>query len=360
MKRIGIDARLLQETGPGRYLRNLIENLGEIDRHNEYFILLLKKDLNLKTSKNFHKVEADFRWYTMAEQIELPKLLKKYNLDLVHFPHFNVPILYSGKFVVTIHDLIHQHHSLNRSSTHSLPIYQLKKLAYRKAFSTALKKSQKILTVSEFVKTQLIDEWKINSDKIMVTYEGVEEKFFKKFKSDLNIKPPFILYIGNAHPHKNVEGLIKAFLNLRKSYQYLSLVLIGPNNFFWDRIKQAYNQKDIHFTGPLSDPEYIGLLRGATCLVQPSFEEGFGLPLLEAMAAEVPIVSSKAGSLPEIGGQAAVYFDPTNLEEMENKVSSVLNNQKLRQELINQGKDRVKQFSWKKMAEQTRAVYLEI
>ncbi len=243
--RIGIDARFYGvHAGIGRYVRNLISNLEQIDKENEYFIFLLSKGFNLTSfNKNFHKVEANFPWYGISEQTKFPSLLKKYKLDLVHFPHFNAPIFYNGEFIVTVHDLIHQKFTMKRVTTHNPLVYKIKHLGYMATFKKAIKKSDKVITVSEFVKNELIDYWRVSSNKIIVTPEAVEQKFLDNSKKidrnfvqktldKFNIKAPFIYYIGNAHPHKNVEGLIKAFLTLRKKYQYLSLVLAGYDNYF--------------------------------------------------------------------------------------------------------------------------------
>src|SRR3989344_2518486 len=346
--RIGIDGRLWGEAGVGRYIRNLVRELSKIDNKNDYYLLLLKKHLGQKLPKNFHEVEADFRWYGAAEQRQLPKLLKSLNLDLVHFPHFNIPVFYSGKFVVTIHDLIHQHHKMNRATTLNPLIYKLKHMAYNHAFKTSLKKSQKIITVSEFVKKQLKDEMGVSENKIVVTHEAVEgqlitdaagcnQEKIKKVQEKYGITPPFIYYVGNAHSHKNVEGLIKAFLELRKKYQYLQLVLSGHDHYFWERVKKEFMDsrlrgndkgiKDVIFTGYVSDVEMVALYKSCQVYVFPSFEEGFGIPLLEAMACGAPVVSSNAASLPEIGGDAVLYFDPKNTEDMADKIQYVLNNQ---------------------------------
>ncbi|MDO8638480.1 MAG: glycosyltransferase family 1 protein [Candidatus Daviesbacteria bacterium] len=370
--KIVIDGRLINESGIGRYLRNLIGQLQVLDSRNEYFILLLQKDLSFKLAKNFQKVEVNFRWYTLQEQLKLPGILKKINPDLVHFPHFNVPIFYSGKFVVTIHDLIHQHYPTNRATTLDPITYRLKKIGYGKVFSNASQKSSKILTPSNFVKNQLIKEWNIDVNKIVVTPEAVDDKIFSTEKimnqkkidqviDKFKIKQPYIFYVGNAHPHKNVEGLIEAFLNLRQSYQYLQLVLSGHDHFFWERLKKKYeNNFNIIFTGFVFDEELQALYAGAKCFVMPSREEGFGLPILEAFAASCPVVSSSAGSLLEVGGDAALYFDSSSQEEMVEKIQQVLNSEKLRNELIKKGQQRVKQFSWQKMAKQTMDIYNSI
>lgn len=360
--RVGIDARLYNEKGLGRYIKNLITNLQKLDKDNIYYIFLLEKDFKeLKFSKNFIKVLADFRWYTIKEQTHFPKILNQYNLDLLHVPHFNVPIFYKGKMVVTIHDLIHQHVDIRSASTHNFLIHKIKKLGYKKAFGTALKKSSKIITVSKFVKKQLENEWNVPTQKISVTYEGVDESFGKKESPGIlrenNIKPPYIFYVGNAHPHKNIRELVKVFFELRKKHQYLQLVLSGDDNFFWPEIKKEYKDQNIIYTGKVSDEELVTLYKNAQAFVTASLEEGFGLPLLEAFALGCPVVSSNMGSLPEVGSDAALYFSPKNQEDMIEKLQKVLNDQKLRKELIEKGKKRVKDFSWEKMAKETLKIY---
>lgn len=367
--RIGIDARLWSEAGVGRYIRNLVRNLAEIDRKNDYYLFLLKKNLKQNIPKNWHLIEAEIPWYSLSEQTKLPKLLNSYKLDLVHFPHFNVPVFYKGNFIVTIHDLIHQHFKMERATTHGPLVYKVKLFAYRQVFSHAVKKSQQVIAVSNYVKKQLEDEWEVNPKKIVVTKEAAEDNILnlatrmtvdgidqvlKKFK----IAKPYIFYVGNAHPHKNVEGLIKAFLKIRKNYQCITLVLAGSDHYFWERIKKEFNHPDIIYTGFVSDIELVGLYKGSDVYVVPSFEEGFGIPLLEAFVCGVPVVSSKLGSLTEIGGDAALYFDPHDMGEMVNKIMTVLNDQKLRKELIQKGNDRSKEFSWKKLAQETLDIYL--
>ncbi len=367
--RIGIDARLWREAGVGRYIRNLIYHLQEIDKNNQYFVFLLKRDFNqVSLSQNFKKIEANFSWYGVSEQLNFPKLLAKYSLDLVHFPHFNVPVFYNKKFVVTVHDLIHQHFKMERATTLNPLVYKIKQMGYRRVFSHAINKSKKIITVSDFVKTQLRDEMKIQPDKITVTKEAAEDSIIalsKKISKEkindeirkLGIKPPFVFYVGNAHPHKNVEGLIKAFNALRKKYQYLQLVLSGHDHYFWKRVKKENQGKDIIYTGYITDDQLVALYKGAQVFVMPSLEEGFGIPLLEAFACGCPVVSSNQGSLSEVGGEAAIYFDPGNIQEMVNKIEFILNNNPARKKIIEKGEQRCKQFSWKKLAQETKRIY---
>ncbi len=388
--RIGIDARFLSEAGVGRYIKNLLYYLQELDLKNEYFILLREKDFEkIKfKNKNFNKILADISWYGVSEQIELPKILYSLKLDLAHFPHFNIPIFYRGKFVVTIHDLIHQKFKMKRATTLNPLLYSVKHHAYNFALKTALKKSEKVITVSDYVEGELRNQWNVPDNKIIVTKEGVEDKLFqiakKCTKNDIDsvlkkfgIKPPFLFYVGNAHPHKNVEGLIKAFLKLRKNYEqsfqssnddshHLQLVLSGGEHYFWERIKREAADsrlrgndgfKNIIFTGFVSDEEMVALYKSAKVYVVPSFEEGFGIPLLEAMACGVPVASSQRASLPEVGGDAAIYFDPYSVDDMALKISTILNSQMIQRELVEKGHKRVKEFSWRKMAELTLKVY---
>ena len=359
MSRIIIDGRMINESGIGRYLRNLLDNLQKIDKINDYHILLLEKDFNTVVYYgNFHKVLANFKWYTITEQIKLPKILHDLVPDLVHFPHFNVPLLYKGKFVVTIHDLIHQHQAM---STHGKLLFSLKKYGYKKVFSVAVRKSQKILVPSEFVRHQLLNEWKVEDSKVVVIYEGVNLSHPRGGLALHGIKSPYILYVGNAHPHKNIEGLIIAFLKLKDSSLRqngdLKLVLAGKSNYFWEGIKKKYDHPKIIYTGFVSDEELASLYKNASVYVEPSFEEGFGLPILEAFAAGCPVVASNIGSLKEVGGDAVLYFDPNDLGDMVEKIYMVLKSENLSKELIEKGRKRVKLFSWKKMAEQTMEVY---
>jgi len=373
--RIVIDARLWSESGLGRYIRNLIGELQKIDEDNEYYILLLKNNYDslVYHTKNFHKVLADFKWYSLEEQVKLLKILRELKPDLVHFPHFNVSFFYKGKFVVTIHDLIHQHFQTRETSTLNPIFHAVKKFGYKKIFSHAIKNSAKIITPSEFVKKQLIGEWGVKEEKVEVTYEGVDDKIIQlaKEKSVSSFQKPYLFYIGNAQPHKNLSRLISVFKKLREKYPDLNLVLSGPDHIFWEKIKSEIassktprndgQDSGILFTGYVSEEEMVGLYKNAEAFVMPSLEEGFGIPILEAMACGCPVVSSNAGSLPEVGGPASagavLYFDPHNEEDMVRVIGEVLGDKGLRKELIKKGERRYKEFSWQKLAKQTLEIY---
>ena len=174
--RIGIDARFYGPSsgkGIGRYTQQLIANLEKIDYQNEYFIFLRKEnfDLYLPQNKRFHKILANYKWYSFKEQVYFPFKLYKLKLDLVHFLHFNIPLLYFRKFIVTIHDLIHQKSS-QESSTLPLFVFFLKKMAYFVVIKSAIKRSKKIITVSYFSKEEIVKYYSVKPNKIFVTYES--------------------------------------------------------------------------------------------------------------------------------------------------------------------------------------------
>ncbi len=371
--KIGIDARMINASGIGRYITNLLNNLVELDKENEYFVFLKKSDLNSIDfqNKNFQKVEADFNWYSFQEQISFPSVLYKYRLDLMHFPHFNIPVFYNGKFVVTLHDLTHYDFKMSRASMHNRLYYEIKHQVHKLVMFQAFNKSKKIITVSNFVKDELIRRFKIRKSKIEVTYESGGRDFIKmknkltknqeiEILEKFSIKKPYLFYIGNTHPHKNVEGLIEAYLKLRNNYQYLQLVIAGTDDFFLERIKVKYQHKDIIYTGFVTDEQLTTLYLNAQAFVFPSFSEGFGIPILEAFALSCPVVLSNKTALPEVGGEACLYFDPYNIDDMAEKISKVLNDQKLREYLIKKGLKRYKLFSWEKLAKETLKVYQSV
>jgi len=244
--RIGIDARFFGSIGKGlgRYTQKLIENLENIDGENHYFVFLRRKnwDEYQPRSKNFTKVLADVPWYTLREQIQMPKIIEKCGPDLVHFPHFNIPYSYGGKFVVTIHDLILFRYPTRRASTLSAPAYFLKKKAYNRVIARAIEKSEKIIAVSQHTKNDILENFKVDPEKIRVTYEGVDvaekppRENAETILGKYGIMRPYILYIGNAYPHKNLERLVLAFREVSKKHPGLHLVLAGQEDYFYKRL----------------------------------------------------------------------------------------------------------------------------
>jgi len=349
----------------------LIENLEILDRENHYFVFLRRENWKeyVPKSKNFTKVLADIPWYSLREQVQMPKIIGKCGPDLVHFPHFNIPYSYKGKFVVTIHDLILFRYPTRRASTLSAPAYFLKKKAYNRVIGRAIRKSEKIIAVSQHTKNDILDNFGVIPGKIHVTYEGVDvvekppqeniETILKKY----DIIRPYILYIGNAYPHKNLERLVLAFRNISGKHPGLQLVLGGTEDYFFKRLKHFVAEKNISpviFAGHIAEEDLPAIYREARVYAFPSLYEGFGLPPLEAMARNVPVASSDASCLPEILGDAAFYFDPRGISGISEAVERVLLDENLRKKLTAAGKQQIKKYSWRKMAEETLDIYQSI
>jgi len=374
---IGIDARFFGPRGKGlgRYTQKLIEALQELDQQNDYVIFLRQENFNEFYPQNprFRKVLADWRWYTLAEQIFMPLAIKKEKIDLMHFPHFNVPIFYFGAFVVTIHDLILRNFATRRASALGFLKYWLKNFGYRVVIWFALKRAQKIITVSEYVKNDIVKCFGVNPEKIVVTYEGAPEKSlpfpgFKHKLKEFGIAKRYLLYVGNAYPHKNLERLIGAFEILIDDFKKdLQLVLVGEEDYFYQRLQEEASTSILRrieaadrviYTDFVSDENLWTLYQNSALYVFPSLCEGFGLPPLEAMSHGVPVAASKATCLPEILGEAAVYFDPMNPHDIAEKINQVLSDENLSRTLVRGGFEQIKKYSWRKMGEETLKIYL--
>lgn len=359
--KIVIDARMygLEHAGIGRYVLNLIREIEKQDKKNDYLILLRKKYYQKShfTNPRFKKVLADYSHYSFQEQFFLPLQLIKLKPDLVHFPHFNVPLFWWGKQIVTVHDLI-KHQSRGTRTTTKWPlVYWFKYLNYRFLIWIAIKRAARIIVPSQWTKTKLTKRYHLPPEKIVVTYEGVEKKFSKaKILKKYKMEKPFVIYTGSLYPHKNVERLVKAIKRIN-----LRLVVVCAKNVFWQRFKKKVKmlkaEKLVTLTGFVPDKDLVALYQQAEAFVFPSLLEGFGLPGLEAMAVGLPVLAANSSCLPEVYGQAAVYFNPLDVEEMARKIKKVVGSQKLKDKMVKLGYQQVKKYSWQKMARETVGVY---
>ncbi len=368
--KILIDARLYgsENAGLGRYLNNLISELSKIDSGNEYVLLLRKRYFDLlKLPGNWKKVLADFRHYSFKEQVMLSGLIKKENPDLVHFPHFNVPISYKGKYVVTIHDLLMHTQKGLPATTLPAPIYFLKRFGYRLVFDTAVKNSLAVIVPSLAVKNDLIKEYKGVSEKVYVTYEGVDEKILNT--DTIKIDSPYFVYVGNAYPHKNLKRLIQAITLLNVNHdvhtgrdEKIILAIASARNVFTSRLEKMADElkaKDfVRFLGPVPDEQLGSLYKNSLGFVFPSLSEGFGLPGLEAMNAGTLVLASEIGVFKEIYGEHAIYFNPLDFSSIEKSMKNVIEMEdSKRKNLIAEGQKFAKRYSWAKMAKETLKIY---
>lgn len=401
--RIGIDARFYGPTGKGlgRYTQEIVDNVIKIinatespDQGSGALFGLEKTDIIvflgadnfsqfIPSSDNVKKVFLPIRWYSWREQIIMPRIIKKEKLDLIHYPHFNVPIMAPGKFVVTIHDLILTHFPTLRATTLSPILYYFKNIAYRLIIRCAIKKARKVITVSEFTKRDLMKKFSVAANKIVVTYEGVadlsksrneifpDEDGGSDFLKNYNfLQSKFLLYVGNAYPHKNLEFLLTSFKTLLDSCPDLRLVLVGKEDYFYQQLHQIASKLELWrvndenspviFAGYVSDKNLEYLYQKSICYVFPSKYEGFGLPPLEAMSHGCPVVSSDRAALPEILGSAALYFNPDNADDFIAGVKEILNDNDLRMDLIAKGRVQASKYDWQRCARETYDVYQSV
>ena len=364
-RKIAVDIRMWHHAGIGRYLRELVAEL--LSQTNSYEFIFLgglsqKEDIRkicFDRKRKFSYRETRSKIYSLAEQWEIRQKAK--GADLLHVPHFNVPVLCDKRLVVTIHDLIYLHRSesslgfLGRSYLHFL----LKRIEKKSAF---------ILTVSEATKKELLEFFpKIPREKICVTHESCSPIFkraeslavFSETKAKFSLTKPFVLFVGSLKIHKNIPTLIRAIKALReKNGLDHELVLVGREDLKnKDLLRLIRANPFVRPLGALSDPELLGLYHLADTMVLPSFREGFGLPVLEAMACGTPVIASNQSSLPEVVGDAGLLFDPSQVDELVTVLYNVLSSKELRDKMSKNGLNRAKLFSWEKTARETLEVY---
>lgn len=364
MKKIVIDARELRTTGTGRYVERLLEYLQEADTDmsHRYIVLLQPKDMDGWTpkSKRFTKVACPYKEFTFAEQIGLGIQVYKLKADLVHFVMIQQPVLYLGRVVTTVHDLTTMR--FHNPSKNRL-VFAIKQWVYKKVIKIVAYKSKHLIVPTEFVKDDVAKYTRTNSRKITVTYEAGEIVLSKPQAIKELEGKQFIMYLGRPQPHKNLGRLIDAFETLKQSHPNLILVLAGRKDVLYRRHEKTVKKRgieDVIFTDYITDGQLRWLYENCAAYIFPSLSEGFGLPALEAMNHGAPVVSSNATCLPEVYGDAAHYFDPLNVSDMAAKISEVLDNKSLRKDLIRKGRKQAGKYSWRRMAEQTLAVYNKI
>lgn len=347
---------MADHSGIGRYIRGLVSALphacSKVD-----FGLIGRNTQNIYFEKRpFFATDEPI--YSITEQISIPRFAQKF--DCLHVPHYNAPLLWKGKLVVTIHDLIHLHFKEYLPSVAASIYAQM-------ILPRVVKKADAIICVSEFTKQDLMRTLKINPKKITVVHHGIEKKFLKcisESTSQSGISAPYFIYVGLIKAHKNIGILLDAFFKLKKKLDLpeLRLYLIGKPDAKQTIVRKWLDlikiSPSISFLQNVSDNDLISLYQHASALVFPSLYEGFGFPLLEAMACGIPIIASKIGPTLEIVGErGALYFDPHSVEELEEKMLQILNHPKEREILVNKNAKRLSEFSWEKAAQKTVQIY---
>lgn len=352
--KVAVDARMINMSGIGTYIQNLMKN-------DCYNIALGNKEEIKKINNKVNIVQFTTPIYGIKEQLKFPyKELKKEKPDILHVPHYNIPLFYRGKMIVTIHDLTHLIY----------PEFLPNKFAYLYAkfmIWFALKRASKIITVSQNTKNDILRMFKINSEKIEVIYNGIGEEFIKKNKTEITylynkFKIPkdkkIIMYVGNLKPHKNLERLLEAYAKI-KNRENTILLLVGKAfanySILQEKEKILKIDKQVIHTGIVSQEELVDLYNLTDIFVFPSLYEGFGIPVLEALACDTPVICSNTSSLPEVGGDNVTYINPINVEEIKEKIEL-----ELLKETKNINRNWLKKFNWKNISEQTKKIYKDI
>ena len=334
--RIGIDARKILDFGIGTYIRGLLGGLAEVGGEEEYVVFApLSAGDRIPAGFEHHAVDAPN--YSARELLVMARAARDAAVDLFHAPHYVVPFT-RCRTVVTIHDLIHLH---VRHRNPVAPLYA------RAMIGRAARKAARVFVVSEAVGAEIAERYA--GTKIIVTPNGVDERF--RFAEPEREPQPYFLYVGNDKPHKNVERLVEAFGQLRRERPALTLVLAGA-------AFEKYHEVDgIVAPGFVSDDELVALYRHSIALVQPSIEEGFGLPALEAMAAGTAVITSSAAALVEVTGDAAIHAFATSTGSLHDAMRRVADDGALRFDLARRGIARARAFTWKRCASMTRDGY---
>lgn len=351
MARIGVNALYLIPGGVGGteiYLRELLSALAAIDSTNEYFVftnLETGADLMPKQA-NFHSkpqaVRARFRPARILwEQAVLPLEAARYRLDVMLNPGFTAPVFSARPSVTVFHDLQHLRHP-EYFRWFDLPFWRVLLWA-------AAHRSRRLIAVSNATRDDLARFYPFTADRIAVIPHGVDAAFSTL---DRSRQEDYMLCVSTLHPHKNIERLVRVYTRRKRDFK---LILAGMRGFRTREIEKLITP-DIQVTGWIPRKELLNLYARARAFIYPSTFEGFGMPVLEAMAAGIPVACSGIAPLREIGGDAALFFDPENEHEIAEALDRIMSDESLRARLAQAGPARAREFTWRRSAERTLAV----
>ncbi len=354
--------------GTETYAAGLLQGLAQIDQRNEFVVFVNRESASwpLPEAPNFSRVVCPVQATSRSrryffEQLRLPRLLAKYKIDVLHSLGYVGPLLSPCPSVVTIPDLNYI------TLKHTMP--SIKRIVLRFFSIQSAQRADHVITISNFSKEEISRAIKLNPSKISVTYLGPMKngntiflENWVKLKRGYGIQEPYVVAFGGGSLHKNIPRLIKAFAMVKEAFPH-GLVLVGRISSNVDLSAESIGRavRDRIITpGYVPEEHILPLLSHADLFVLPSLYEGFGLPVLEAQQAGVAVACSNAGSLPEVGGDGALYFDATSVENIAQTIRRCLADAKLRSELILKGRENLKRFSWKKTARETLVVYRNV
>jgi glycosyltransferase involved in cell wall biosynthesis len=373
--RIGIEAQRLfraRKHGMDIYALELIRALQTLDTKNQYYIFAQpgEDEACISKTSNFNIVTRQALSYPLWEQWTLPNLARKHRLDLLHCTANTAPLSLGTKLLLTLHDVIFMQTDPQTKGKKGNS-YQHFGNRYRKwIVPSVAQKAETIFTVSKYQKYEIAQTLQIPEQKIQVTYNGVAPHFFEpvepQYKQQIRQKyqlpERFFFFLGNTEPRKNLTGVLKAYSYFTQQYPDVAAMVIKgiDEAYLMQKLTEeglADMRPYIHLVSYLTPEELVAVYQLADCFLFPSFSEGFGIPIIEAMACGTPVITSKTTSMPEISGQAALLVNPADVAELAVAMGQIMNNRSLMERLRAAGKARAALFSWKDTALQTLAAY---
>ena len=367
--KIGIEAQRIfrrEKHGMDIVVLELLKSIKSLDTDFEFYIFAQKNedDICLSSDKNFHIIQTNNMSYPLWEQWKLPSLVKKYDIDVLHCTSNTAPVFPGTKSITTIHDIIYLESFNFRDGTW----YQRFGNLYRKFIVPIVaKKSEKIITVSNFEKGRIDKYFGFDSDKTVVIYNACSDYFLDDSISNndevaQSLEKPYVLFLGNTDPKKNMKGVIESLKILfNRNELNFNLVIPDIDDSYLQNIINKYGcdgVKDKIIRMPyVPNTSLKNIYKNASIFLYPSLRESFGIPILEAMACGTPVITSNTSAMPEIAGDAAEFIDPKNSESIANAISMLMNSDSRRNELSEKGKIRVNEFSWEKSAEKLLELY---
>lgn len=357
---IGIDARMVAGvSGIPRYIEQVTTHMAAQKTPHTFVLFVLpetKKQIEegvyLETLQSWQIIAVDIAWYSWQEQVILPRIFSKYHIDIMFFPHWNVPLWYNKPYIVMIHDLIMYHFPKREATTLGPLMYAIKDAVHRQVVAHAAKHAQTIMVPTQFTKQDVCSTLKIDPNKVVVNYEAPLPMVAPPVDTlQPCIDTPYVLYVGNAYPHKNLSRLLAAWKIVEQQHSRLSLVLIGQESHWYDNLTQSEDYaalERIYTYHGVDDTQLANMYACARAFIFPSLYEGFGLPPLEAMQHGVPVIASSASCLPEVLGEAAIYIDPYNPEHIAHTILQVVQDTDIQSMLLHNAAKQLAQFSWEK------------
>lgn len=365
--KIVLDTRII-ETSTGRYMQRLLEHINDTyalsDGHD--YIALMPAQYVRKWQqrlKNITVVTADQKWYSFSEQWSLYHQLRSLKPDLVHFTMPQQPLLWSRPAVTTIHDMTLIRFDNIRPGESPL-VYHVKQYVFRSLLRVVMRRAKAIVSPTEFVRQDLGAFFgkkyltKMHATPLAGEIPEVEPEALVKF-----IDTPYLFFVGNAFPYKNIWRVIDGFRELQKNHPDLHLLLAGKKDEFYQELEARCAEEgiiNVHFLGFISDGEKRWALQNARAFVTASLSEGFCMPVLEAMIEGCPVVASNVSCLPEVVGDAGLLFDPSSTDDLVATIKPLLTNVTLRQELIEKGYAHARSYSWERMVQQVHTIYTSL